>query len=143
MSAPGIPGRFHGTFVASPGLRRFPRLGNVRRQAQQCPRGPPVGWSRYELRASRQGACASAIIALLYSMPTMKRFHNCRVVMYPREHSPPHFHVVMNDGRQCLIAIEDLEVLVGAVPARELREAMVWARANTGLLTVTWKDGNP
>ena len=76
-------------------------------------------------------------------MPTLKRFGSCRVAMYPREHLPPHFHVVMNDGRQCLIVIESMTVLVGAVPTRELREAIAWARANTAALMATWRDSNP
>jgi len=34
--------------------------------------------------------------------------------MYAHDHLPPHFHVGMNDGRECLIEIDTMQFLAGA-----------------------------
>ncbi|MGE4059231.1 MAG: DUF4160 domain-containing protein [Sphingomonadales bacterium] len=61
--------------------------------------------------------------------------------MYGREHGVPHFHIEGPTFR-CSVAIADLEVIVGAVPAVVLEEARAWARDNRALLVQTWKDLN-
>lgn len=77
------------------------------------------------------------------AMPTIKRFGNCAIEMYHREHGRPHFHVIFSDGERCAIDIETLEVLAGEVkrPAR-LREALLWASANRAVLMGYWRKEN-
>ncbi|WP_205300606.1 DUF4160 domain-containing protein [Pantoea sp. Ap-967] len=66
--------------------------------------------------------------------------------MYANDHAPPHFHVRLSDGRQALIAIEDLSLLTGfggsRVSMRELGEAMEWASFNRPQLLAKWKELN-
>jgi hypothetical protein len=50
--------------------------------------------------------------------------------MYPRDHNPPHFHVVGLDGRDALVRLGTLDVLNGTVDRRAMREAVEWAQAN-------------
>jgi hypothetical protein len=74
-------------------------------------------------------------------MPTIKRFTNSRIVIYPQEHGVPHFHVEFTDGDRCAISIATLEVLAGQVhPQRRLREALTWAEGNRTLLFMKWKE---
>lgn len=51
------------------------------------------------------------------------------------DHTPPHFHVRLNDGREAFVAIDSLEILFGKVSEREIADALSWAGQNqTALL---------
>ena len=76
-------------------------------------------------------------------MPTIKRFHNCWIEIRFRDHNPPHFHVVMNDGREALVEIENLAMAMGRVRKSQISEALVWAADNIGLIREKWKEYNP
>ena len=39
-------------------------------------------------------------------MPTVHRFHGLRVVIYPKDHRPPHVHV-MGKGREAVFRLND------------------------------------
>lgn len=67
-------------------------------------------------------------------MPTIKRFPNCTINMYP-DHAPPHFHII-GAGFEALVRIDTLEVLAGS--ARKAREAMESAALNKALLMAEW-----
>jgi hypothetical protein len=74
-------------------------------------------------------------------MPTIIRFHTCRLTIYPSEHGIPHFHLEFIDGDRCAIAIETLEILAGSVrPERKMAEALKWAAENRALLLEKWKE---
>ena len=47
---------------------------------------------------------------------------------------PPHFHVILRDGKEALIEISRLEILQGNVPRRELSEVLQWAASNRNML---------
>lgn len=76
-------------------------------------------------------------------MPTLARFPQSKITMYAGDHLPPHFHVLMNDGREALVEISTLAVMRGSVPARELTDALTWAAANGVYLSQQWKVLNP
>lgn len=67
-------------------------------------------------------------------MPLIKRFPQCGVAINTRDHNPPHFHVRMNDGREAWVKIDGLEIIHGAVTAREIADVLDWANANRGFL---------
>ena len=71
-------------------------------------------------------------------MPTLKRFANCRIEVRSRDHMPPHFHVVMSDGRSCVVEIDSLEV-VGEVKVLEIADAIKWAGNNKEKLIQEWR----
>jgi hypothetical protein len=75
-------------------------------------------------------------------MPTIKRFPNCRIEIRPHDYMPPHFHVVMADGRNCLVEIETLEV-TGPIRADEITAALKWACDNKDYLMKEWKKWRP
>lgn len=76
-------------------------------------------------------------------MPIIHRFANCTIVINPREHSPPHFHIPMNDGREALVEIDSLVLLTATVARREILEALAWAGNNNALLAEKFKEYNP
>ncbi|WDY57647.1 DUF4160 domain-containing protein [Pseudomonas sp. PSKL.D1] len=90
---------------------------------------------------------SDATIALYtLPIPTIHRLSNCSICMYANDHAPPHFHLRFSDGRQALIAIEDLSLLTGLgsakVMKRELSEAMDWASQNKPQLRAKWRELN-
>jgi hypothetical protein len=74
-------------------------------------------------------------------MVTMQRGPNWKVSVYGREHGRAHFHIE-GPGFRCSVAIASLEVIVGAVPAAVLREAIEWAREHQAELLATWQELN-
>jgi len=62
-------------------------------------------------------------------MPIVKRFRGCVLRINPREHNPPHFHLVMNDGREALVEIDTLSI-TGNADRREVADALEWAAAH-------------
>ena len=74
-------------------------------------------------------------------MPTIMRFSNCRLTIYPNEHGTPHFHIEFTDGDRCSVAIETLEILAGMVnPEKKMSEALKWAAENRSLLRGKWEE---
>jgi deoxyhypusine synthase len=60
--------------------------------------------------------------------------------MYFGDHSPPHFHIVMKDGREALIELGTLSVMEGGVSSAVLKAARSWAKHNGPLLAATWLE---
>jgi hypothetical protein len=71
-------------------------------------------------------------------MPTIKLFDQCRVEVRPRDHSPPHFHIVTQGGDMS-VCIETLACLKGRVPGRISRQALEWAKENQDVLLKKWE----
>ena len=60
-------------------------------------------------------------------MPRIQPFDSCQINVNFRDHPPPHFHVIANDGREWLVRIDNCEVLEGPRDVRVIRVAMEWA----------------
>jgi hypothetical protein len=73
-------------------------------------------------------------------MPVLVRLQYCVILMYPKDHNPPHFHVVGLDGRDVQVRLGTLAVLNGEVDRRALKEAVEWARKNPAFLEEKWDD---
>jgi hypothetical protein len=54
----------------------------------------------------------------------------------------PHFHVLMSDGRNCLVEIDSLEP-VGEVRGFEITEAIEWVCNNKEELIEEWRKWHP
>ena len=61
--------------------------------------------------------------------------------MYADDHRPPHFHIVAPDF-QALVRISDLAVIAGEARARDIAEAIAWAREHQEMLTLKWAELN-
>jgi len=76
-------------------------------------------------------------------MPQIQRFPTSAIRINPDDHNPPHFHVIMKDGRETMVAIADLAILRGGVPTRLFADALEWAARHRDLLLAKWKEFNP
>ena len=73
-------------------------------------------------------------------MPVLVRLQYCVIFMYPKDHNPPHFHVVGLDGRDAQVRLGVLTLLNGQVDRRALKEAVAWAEDNRDFLQEMWND---
>lgn len=48
-------------------------------------------------------------------MPTICMFRGIKICIYWSDHMPPHFHASYG-GREVIVSIDELEVLVGEMP---------------------------
>lgn len=62
-------------------------------------------------------------------MPRIQRFGSCQININPKDHMPPHFHVLANDGQEWLVKIDTCEVLEGPRDTRLIQVALEWAVA--------------
>jgi hypothetical protein len=71
-------------------------------------------------------------------MPEISRFLGIIISMYFDEHNPPHFHVQYNEYRAA-IDIKNLNVLVGALPAKVRGLVEEWAELHSDELLRMWE----
>ena len=69
-------------------------------------------------------------------MPTISRFYGITVLIYAKEHPPPHFHA-RYAGRQAQFTF-DGRLLAGTLPRRARRLVETWARLHTEELHECW-----
>ena len=73
-------------------------------------------------------------------MRVIKRFANCVLRINLKDHAPPHFHIVMNDGREVWVRIDTTEIIHGKVALREVVEVLDWAKSNRAFLAARFKE---
>jgi len=71
-------------------------------------------------------------------MTTVKRLSRAKICIYAGDHSPPHFHILANDGREALVAIVTMHLLEGSLERSTKAEALEWAQNNRDLLYDEW-----
>ena len=71
-------------------------------------------------------------------MPTISIFFGMVIVMYWRDHPPPHFHVTYQNYR-AVMAIETGEILHGKLPAGARRELQRWCARHRSELLDNWE----
>ena len=64
-------------------------------------------------------------------MPTICRFRGIKISINWRDHMPPHFHAFYG-GAEVLVSIEELEVLEGSMPSKQLKMLLGWAPRELG-----------
>ncbi len=73
-------------------------------------------------------------------MPVIVRFSHCRVRINAKDHPPPHFHVLLNDGREAWVTIAELKIVHGKVAIREIADVLAWAKENQTMLTARFEE---
>lgn len=73
-------------------------------------------------------------------MPVIQRFSQSRVRINANDHPPPHFHILLNDGREAWVTIADLKIVHGKVQAREIAEVLAWADINRNMLAAKFEE---
>lgn len=71
-------------------------------------------------------------------MPEISRFFGIIVLMYFKDHPPPHFHV-RYAGQRALISIESLTLLEGKLSPRVLGLVVEWASMHQEELIADWE----
>ncbi|MCL1819773.1 MAG: DUF4160 domain-containing protein [Oscillospiraceae bacterium] len=70
-------------------------------------------------------------------MPTICMFRGIKIFMNWDEHNPPHFHATYG-GQEAAILINELEVLTGSIPNKQLKMLLGWAALHQDELLENW-----
>lgn len=71
-------------------------------------------------------------------MPTICMFRGIKVYINWKEHQPPHFHASYG-GKEILVSIQELEVIEGTMPNKQLKMLLGWAAFHQDELIENWK----
>ncbi len=75
------------------------------------------------------------------SVPTLIRFPTCKIEVRPRDHRPPHVHVLFADGREALVDLASGQVTSRRkIRATELAEALAWIDAHAEELIARFEE---
>lgn len=75
-------------------------------------------------------------------MPTIEIIDSIRILIYFRDHMPPHFHAEYNE-HEVLIEIKTLKVYAGSLPPKQLKRVLEWAKKKQDFLLGKWDEFNP
>ena len=71
-------------------------------------------------------------------MPTISLFRGIKISINWNDHMPPHFHVEY--GSDCaIISIDDIEVIEGYLPSKQLKMVLGWAAFHQVELQENWE----
>ena len=70
-------------------------------------------------------------------MPTISMFRGIKVYINFDEHQPPHFHASYA-GQEVCILINEIEVLAGELPNKQLKMLLGWAAFHQEELLENW-----
>lgn len=76
------------------------------------------------------------------AMGKLHQIGKVRIVVYPNDHLPPHFHAIA-PGFEALIAIDTLSILRGALAGQVRKAVLGWAEANRDAIAAEWNRINP
>lgn len=71
-------------------------------------------------------------------MPTICAFRGIKIMLYWNDHMPPHFHASYGDNK-VIVSIDDLEVLDGSMPSKQLKMLLGWAAFHQEELRENWE----
>ncbi len=71
-------------------------------------------------------------------MPTLAIVDGVSIVIYPGDHTPPHFHA-WKDGRMAKFEIETGRQMFGSLDRRSIRKVQQWTLRNRELLMQGWE----
>lgn len=60
-------------------------------------------------------------------MPTISMFRGIKIYINYNDHMPPHFHAKYGSD-EVLVYINDMEVLAGTMPKKQLQMLLGWVR---------------
>ena len=62
----------------------------------------------------------------------------CRIEMYFADHGDPHFHVITRENKRVAVLIADGSIVAGSAKAKDIHEALDWAKDNRSDLMKLW-----
>jgi hypothetical protein len=72
-------------------------------------------------------------------MPTIAIIAGVRVMIYPKDHLPPHLHAIFA-GNEAMISILTGDVLQGSLPRAKQRAVQEWLAANREHVAYVWRE---
>jgi hypothetical protein len=75
-------------------------------------------------------------------MPIIDSFEGIKVYIYGNDHNPPHFHAIYGEY-EALIEIQNLSILRGDLPNRQLKKVVEWAENKQNDLLTIFQQLNP
>lgn len=70
-------------------------------------------------------------------MPTIARFYGIRIMMYYKDHAPPHFHAEYGDS-EAVVQISPVAFIGGSLPARARSLVAEWTALHQQELMDNW-----
>jgi len=70
-------------------------------------------------------------------MPTICMFRGIKIFINWQEHQPPHFHATYG-GEEIIVSINDIEVLEGSIPNKQMKMVLGWAAFHQEELKENW-----
>ena len=71
-------------------------------------------------------------------MPTISMFRGIKVYINWADHMPPHFHAKYG-GDEVIVSINELEVIEGDMPNKQLKMLLGWAAFHQEELVENWE----
>jgi Domain of unknown function (DUF4160) len=72
-------------------------------------------------------------------MPTIALVSGVRIIIYPKDHLPPHLHAKFAEY-EAMISIVTGEVLEGSLPRAKLREVQDWLARRREQVAYVWTE---
>jgi hypothetical protein len=72
-------------------------------------------------------------------MPTIAIVAGVRIIIYPKDHLPPHLHAKFAEY-EALISIVTGDVLEGSLPRAKQRAVQGWLAANREQVAYVWRE---
>ncbi len=73
------------------------------------------------------------------TMPTIALVSGVRVIIYPKDHLPPHLHAKFAE-HEAMISIVTGDVLEGSFPRAKLRAVQEWLAARREQVAYVWRE---
>ena len=72
-------------------------------------------------------------------VPTIAIVDGVAILIYPRDHLPPHVHARFAEHR-CKLSIVTGQVIDGRLPANKLRVVQAWLAGHRGKVAFAWDE---
>jgi hypothetical protein len=72
-------------------------------------------------------------------MPTIAVVAGVRIIIYPKDHLPPHLHAKLAE-HEAMISIVTGDVLEGSLPRAKLRAVEAWLTAHREEVAYVWQE---
>jgi hypothetical protein len=72
-------------------------------------------------------------------MPTISRFYGITIMMFYRDHSPPHFHAEYGE-HEAVVGISPVGLMHGSLPSRARSMVLEWAAQHQKELMADWES---
>ncbi len=72
-------------------------------------------------------------------MPTIALVAGVRIIIYPKDHLPPHLHAILAE-HEAMISIVTGDVLEGSLPRAKLRAVQKWLEAHREEVAFVWQE---